>query len=64
MKVTSKKIIEKTEYSKELTEWWIEHQEIDKKREREEKYIERKEKLRTKALNKLTLEEKKILGIK
>lgn len=49
--------------SVELLEWWIHHQEIDRKRLAEEKAAKKKAELKSKALKKLTKEEKEALGI-
>ena len=51
------------EADRELFKWWFDHQEVDRRRkEAEEKEAEKNRKLRV-ALDKLTDEEKKLLGI-
>lgn len=49
--------------SQELVDWWDSHQEIDKKRVAAEEAFRQKKLRRQKVLNKLTLEERKLLGL-
>lgn len=48
--------------SRKLADWWEEHQEADRKREKQEDEELRKESLRSAALKKLTKEEREALG--
>ena len=52
----------KNKTSRELADWWEEHQKADKIRLKFEKEQKANSKLRESALKKLTLEEKKVLG--
>lgn len=49
--------------SRGLADWWEEHQEADRKRIASEKRVKLEQKLREKALAKLTPKEKRILGL-
>ena len=49
--------------NKELKSWWEEHQEKDRKEAARLASIERKKKIKQKALSKLTSEERKALGL-
>ena len=48
----------------EVREWWAEHKEFDRLRQEQERKIQEMQRKRKEALDKLTPEEKKILGIK
>jgi len=48
----------------EVREWWEQHQEADRKAREARERKARDAKIRKEALSKLTLEEKKILGLK
>lgn len=54
----------KDKTSRELADWWEEHQKADKARVKAEKELKEKKKLAEGALKKLTFAEKKALGIK
>lgn len=49
--------------NKSLAIWWEEHQEKDRKEARRKAKELERNKLKTKALSKLTIEERKILGL-
>lgn len=53
----------KSETTKELHDWYIQHQEMDKKRIAHEKAIQEQNEARQAALDKLTAKEKRLLGI-
>lgn len=53
----------KDKNSRLLANWWEEHQEADKKRLTEEAAEKEEEKIRKKAIAKLSLKERKILGL-
>jgi hypothetical protein len=47
-----------------LESWWVKHQEDDRRRIEKENQAIEKEKIKQKALNKLSPEEKRLLGLK
>lgn len=49
--------------ARDLADWWEEHQEMDRQREKEEGEKARLRKVKKDALAKLTLEERTVLGI-
>ena len=49
---------------RQLEKWWREHQRMDRERIAREQEKERKEQLKQNALNKLTKEERALLGIR
>lgn len=49
--------------ARDLADWWDEHQEMDKAREKEEQKKKREREVRKSALSKLTDEERRILGV-
>lgn len=49
--------------SRELADWWDRHQETDRERLREEREAKKQKRLKQQALAKLTLEERKALGL-
>ena len=49
--------------SRDLADWWEEHQGADRKREAKEKKAKKEADLRKKALSKLTAAERKALGL-
>lgn len=52
-----------SKYREELKEWWEDHKKKDKIREKEEAERIKKEKIKDKALSKLTKEERKALNL-
>jgi len=53
----------KDKNSRKLADWWEEHQEADKKRLAEEAAEKKEQKLKQKAISKLTTKERKALGV-
>jgi hypothetical protein len=50
--------------SRELREWWEDHKRMDKEREEQAKRIKQEYRIRQEARNKLTPEERRVLGIR
>lgn len=48
----------------EVREWWVKHQEADRKAQEAKRERERREQIKKDALAKLSAEERKVLGIK
>jgi len=55
--------VENDIFSPEMAKWWEEHQAKDRARFRQEQEQERQDRLRARAINKLTTAEQKALGL-
>lgn len=53
----------RSKQSRALADWWEDHQEVDRQREEREAQLKERDKLKMKALSKLSDEEKEVLGL-